>query len=74
MKRTGRTPTEFPQPAKQRVAAAYVEARGRFQGQSTVRLRWTFRRLGPQREQLDSIGLAELAALRDELRDRGALS
>lgn len=53
------------------VAAAYRSARDQARFTSTIRLRWQARRLTRHAEHLDQPSMAELAAIRDELRDRG---
>lgn len=52
------------------VHGAYVEARGRAQGASTRRLRRQRRRWENRMERLPDVGVARLAAVRDELRER----
>ena len=53
------------------VAAAYHSTRDQARWTSTVRLRWQERRMSRHADQLDQPSLASLAAIRDELRDRG---
>jgi hypothetical protein len=53
------------------VAAAYRSTREQVRFTSTIRLRWQVRRLTRHAERLDQPSMAVLAALRDELRDRG---
>jgi hypothetical protein len=53
------------------VAAAYRSTRDQARFASTIRLRWQARRLTRHAERLDQPSMAALAAIRDELRDRG---
>jgi hypothetical protein len=53
------------------VAAAYRSTRDQARFISTIRLRWQERRIARHAEHLDQPSLASLAAIRDELRDRG---
>jgi hypothetical protein len=53
------------------VAAAYRSTRDQARLTSTIRLRWQERRMARHAEHLDQPSLACLAAIRDELRDRG---
>lgn len=52
------------------VHGAYVLARGRAQGASTRRLRRQRRRWENRLDHLPDVGVARLAAVRDELRER----
>jgi hypothetical protein len=56
------------------VHATYVSARDRAMGANTFRLRWQAWRWERRHELLDQPALARLAAVRDELRDRGCSS
>jgi hypothetical protein len=53
------------------VHTTYLHARSRAMGTNTVRLRWQAWRWERRHERLDQPTLARLAAVRDELRDRG---
>lgn len=52
-------------------AAAYRNTRDQARLTSTIRLRWQERRMARRADRLDQPSLACLAAIRDELRDRG---
>jgi hypothetical protein len=58
-------------PMLKEVAAAYRSTRDEARLMSTIRLRWQERRMARHTEHLDQPSLACLAAIRDELRDRG---
>lgn len=53
------------------IAAAYRQARCQAQVMSTLRLRWRARRAQRSTDWEDQRDVARLAAMRDELRDRG---
>jgi hypothetical protein len=58
-------------PVLTEVAAAYRGTRAQARLTSTIPLRWQERRMARHAERLDQPSLASLAAIRDELRDRG---